>query len=274
MEPVYSFNGSAIGLGAVLRSGGVKTVIPSLASVALAPTGGAGSAVCENYNDHGISFTRAESRVFGTDIGDGIYTTYTDVYITNLNIFDRLRIALLNATISSTHNLKLNESSFDVRTTYRGIDVDGKEVVPEYDAMLCSAPTYNDVVNTLKADLEGYKQRWKAAPMQLETALKESNPLKPLGGSLVKDLKGTDIEKHSNHAIEVPGLGRAHFGEFLFKPGRRRVNLLRIQLGMFADAAPAVEGLMASPIVLQDLNGNGGGDLTVGSVEGNGSPPM
>jgi len=266
MESVYSFNGSAIGFGAVLKSNGVKTVIPSLASVALAPTGGEGSAVVENYNAHGISFTRAESRVFGTDLGDGIYTTYADVYITNLTIFDKLKIALMSATISSTHNLKLNESSFDVRTIYRGLALEDAEMVPEYDLALSSAPTYNDVLRTLKGDMAGYGQRWMAKPGQLENAVREDNPLKPLGGSLVKDLKVPEhVQKHCAHGIEIPGLGRAHFGEFLFKPGRRRVSLLRLKLD---GSTPAPNGFAL-------MSGNGDeGDVTVGSVEGNGSPPM
>lgn len=287
MESVYSFNGSAIGLGGVLSSGGVKTVIPSLASVALAPTGGLGSAVCENYNDHGISFTRAESRVFGTEIGDGVYTTYTDVYITNLNIFDRLKIALMSATISSTHNLKLNESSFDVRTSYRGVAVDDEEVVPEYDEALCMAPTYEDVVRAVNRDIRGYTKRWNADQNQLEAKLRDNNPMHPLGGSLVKDLKAAaKVEKHANHAIRIPGLGRAHFGEFLFKPGRRRVNLVRLDLGRIApipapDPEPRPPAQMrrriAQPIVLMGDEEAGGGNLggiTVGSVEGNGGPPM
>ncbi|HJQ40663.1 MAG TPA: hypothetical protein VKB93_26270 [Thermoanaerobaculia bacterium] len=285
MESVYSFNGSAIGLGGVLSSGGVKTVIPSLASVALAPTGGEGSSVCENYNNHGISFTRAESRVFGTEIGDGIYTTYTDVYVTNLNIFDRLKIALMSATISSTHNLKLNESSFDVRTSYRGVAVDDEEVVPEYDLALCSAPTYDDVVRAVKEDLRGYTKRWKTNAKLLETSLSSANPIHALGGSVVKDLKASDkIAKHANHSIVVPGVGRAHFGEFLFKPGRRRVNLLRLSVGKFAldpidiDPKPLSQSrrrVAPQRMVLMDLNdGTGGvGGITVGSVEGNGTPP-
>src|SRR6185436_4547993 len=101
------------------------------------------------------------------EIGDGIYTTYTDVYITNLNIFDRLKIALMSATISSTHNLKLNESSFDVRTSYRGIEVDDEDVIPEYDEALCLAPTYSDVVRAVKGDIKGYTKRWGADQKQL-----------------------------------------------------------------------------------------------------------
>lgn len=281
MEPFYSFNGSAVALGAVLKSGGVKTVIPSQASVALAPTGGEGSSIVENFNAHGISFTRAESRVYGSDLGDGIFTTYTDVYVTNLNIFDRLRIALMTATISSTHNLNLGESTFDVRTSYRGIAVDDEEIVPEYDLALSSAPTYSDVLRTLKGDLKGYSKRWNAKQEFLERAVKDEKPQDPIRGSLVKDLKvSRKLEKHAAHAVRIPGVGRAHFGEFLFKPGRRRVNLVRINLGNIVpppDEDPKPLALLrrraaAQPMVLQ-AGGGEEGDLTVGSVEGNGTPP-
>ena len=269
--PEYSFNASALGFGGVLTSGGVKTTIPSLASVALAPTGGEGSALVENYNANGISFTRAESRVFGTALTDTIYTTYSDVYITNLTIFDHLKIAPMNATVSSTRDLSSSESSFDVRIAYRGIAVDGQEVIPILDAELCGVPTFDAFQRMVTGSSESvamYASRFGVDPDALVRAI--GNPLNPIGGTLVKNLQapaGITLAQNGT-AIDVPGVGRAHFAEFLFKPGRRRVNLLRIKIGSGVPDTDNGRNIIA----LEDGSGPGG-DLTGGSVEGNGSPP-
>lgn len=268
MLDYYSFNASALGLGGVLSSGGVKTTIPSLASVALAPTGGEGSAVVENYNAHGISFTRAESRVFGTEVSANIYTTYSDVYITNLSVLDRLKIALMTATLSSTRDLNSSESSFDVRIAYRGIAVDGQEVIPTLDATLCAAPTFDAVQSTLSRNLVEYANRFGMTSDALVRAM--GNPLNPIGGTLMQrfDAPAGITLAQNQTAIDVPGVGRAHFAEFLFKPGRRRINLLRIKIG---SGVPDLDN-GRSNIVLMDTGPMG--DITGGSVEGNGSPPM
>jgi len=69
----YVFNASAIGLGGILTSPKRK-IIPSLASVALAPTGGEGSSVVENYDEGGIAFDKAQSTVWGSSRGN-IFST-------------------------------------------------------------------------------------------------------------------------------------------------------------------------------------------------------
>src|SRR3954447_2085574 len=98
MSGHYVFNASAIGLGGVLTSPKRK-VIPSLASVALAPTGGEGSGIVTNYDEgDGISFDYAETRVFGTSQPDNIYATRADVTINNLNVLNQLQVASMWAS--------------------------------------------------------------------------------------------------------------------------------------------------------------------------------
>ncbi len=259
----YAYHASAVGLGGVLSSGNARTVIPSQASVALAPTGGEGSAVVENYNQHGVSFSRAECRVVGTEVGDGVFTTYADVFITNLTVFGRLRIALMAATVTSTRSLEAGESNFDVRLMYRGVTVGNDEIVPVLDVDLCKAPTYGAVLNQLGADTEGYADSFGVDPAALRNALGSPDPQAAIGGTLVRGFQspyGAAIAAQSRGAVVVPDVGIAHFGEFLFKPGRRRVNLLRMKL--FDRSESTLEA------------GGDGGDLTGGSVEGNGTPPI
>jgi len=267
----YNFHANALGLGGVLRSGGVKTSLPSLASVVLAPTGGNGSAVVENYNANGISFTRAESRVFGSEVSDTIYTTHSDVYITNLTIFDRLRIALMSATLSSTRDVNLPDSSFEINLVYRGISIDGAEIIPILDGTLSGSPTFRDVQAALNSNVNEYASRFGMTPTALLDVIENPSPREPISGALVRDFtvpNGVALT-HSGHAVDVPGVGRAHFGEFLFKPGQRQVSLLRIKIG----SGPATGDTDGRNFSVLSSGGGDDGDLTGGYLEGNGSPP-
>ena len=270
----YSFNGSAVALGAVLKAGGVTTVIPSQASVALAPTGGLGYSLAGSFSQNGISFSSAGSRVYGSE-SDGVYMTEIETWVTDLSIKNRLRIALMKATISSKHDLNLGESSFRVQTTYGGIEVNDGQVIPEYDVALSEAPTYDDVRNTLLGDIDGYSERWRLSAERLETAVANRNPQDPIGGSLIRNLHAPEAVAKHGHVIRIPGVGPAHFGEFLFKPGRRRVSLLRIELGAFTGFSD--DGVLAAmsgdAVLMADDDGQTGG-LTVCSLEGNGTPPV
>ncbi|MEA2464440.1 MAG: hypothetical protein QOJ98_2187, partial [Acidobacteriota bacterium] len=51
----YTFNASALGVGGFYDRDGRRFTIPSLASVALAPTGGEGTATVQDHNQHGIA---------------------------------------------------------------------------------------------------------------------------------------------------------------------------------------------------------------------------
>src|SRR5215210_1977112 len=99
----YDYNASALGLGGVLKNAdGTTTGVPSLGSVHLAPTGGEGFAEISNYSKDGISFTTARSSVFGSDVGYRTFTTHSDVFITNLNLFGRVQAAILQMSVTST----------------------------------------------------------------------------------------------------------------------------------------------------------------------------
>ena len=127
----FTFNASALGIGGVLQYPDRTIVVPSLASVALPPTGGEGSSLVENYCRDGISFTRAETRVTGYPVGGGpTHTTVCDILITNLNVFDTLKVAMMTATLTSTHDSRdsKDDSRFDLRAMYRGVMVGEDQV--------------------------------------------------------------------------------------------------------------------------------------------------
>lgn len=295
MSEHFTYNASALGVGGVFQRNDKRTVIPSLASVALAPTGGEGYACETNYSYDGISFDRAESRVVGFDDGNGVYTTYSDVFITGLNVFDRLQIGLMHATVESRHDTKQPdaESEFKLRAVYRGIDIDGHEVLPQLDGDLMSdrCETYSKFEQHLRGKSQWYAQQFGIEETQLIDVLQKS-PKPQLRTSLLEKLdvrplrndKGEGIGRRKGYALPVPRLGKVHFAEYLVKPGRRRITLLRIDLNSLQRFVPMTEQtdetggelLVAEPMMLvsaQSKQTEFDGTLSLASVEGNGSPP-
>jgi hypothetical protein len=256
----FTYNASALGLGGVIEQGGRVTVIPSLASVALAPTGGEGSAVVENYSRDGISFSRAESRVVGYKTSGKVYTTISDIFITNLSVLGRLKVALLQGTVTSTRHLDADDSTFDLHAMYRGVEADGEELIPAVDVDLCSSSTYEDFAKRIESNVPEFAERFGVAPDALTDTLRRRR--EPIRGSLVSAMHRSDRSLVGRgNKLEIPGLGNVRFGELLVKRGRRRVNLLRFEFGRSSGDADGRE----AP---EDFNG----DLTVASGDGNGIP--
>jgi hypothetical protein len=280
----FTYNASALGAGGVIERLGKRTLIPSIASVALSPAGGEGSNVVTNYSSEELSFLRAETRVAGYSVGPNIFTTYTDVYITGLRIFDSFSVALLHATVTSTRDATApsDDNDFTLHASYRGVEVNGVEVAPVLDVDLCKCTRYDDFDNLLKkkAAIAG------VAPTPLEKRFGADTPAKQkLLQQLVRDRKvvqGSVVEKvergeklsRSGHKVFVPGLGTVRLGELMLKPGRRRLNLLRVSIGkdetIVFEAAPRTRRRALE----SDETGSSGltGSVVVASLEGNGTP--
>jgi hypothetical protein len=272
----FVFNASALGMGGKFHhAGGSCTVISSLASVALAPTGGEGSAVVENYeklleNDpkRRIAFARAESRVIGFETGRGgneQYTTYADTFITGLSVFERFKVALMQVSMTSTRGLDPADSRFELKAVYRGVELDGEEIIPAIDLELCRPSNYHDFTNTLKRDLSRYAALLNVKDTELSQAIK--NRRQPILGTIVNRIDRNDCALASGgNKLVLKELGSVRFGELLVKPGRRRVNLLRFEFG--SEDASRRE-LVASNTALLPI---GTGSMTMGSLDGNGVP--
>lgn len=259
----FTYNASALGLGGAFTRNGQRIVVPSIASVALSPTGGNGAAVVEGYNRDGVSFSSAISTVAGFESGTKVYTTDVSIRITDLSLFGQLRIALLTADITSTRDLNSAraESTFRLRATYHGVQIADGELIPLVDVSLGELPTYDDYVQRLVASPsisaagEEELQKFNAAVGRREplttsivTGVDERRP----AGAL------TAATRHGGNAVPVAGLGKVHFGELIVKPGRRRVNLLRVRFG--DDGGVTFD------------HSSDSGSLTVGSGDGNGAP--
>jgi hypothetical protein len=276
-DDFYTFNASALGFGGLLQQGRRKIAIPSQASVALAPTGGEGSSLVENFQSHGISCTRAESRVAGYSSRDTYYTTYSDILITNLSVFDRLTVSLMHLTVASTRDTRNDDSSFSLHAMYRGVMLDGDEIIPELDLDMCINSDYDRLAAAIAGDT-GKTAALEEKNKRMINAIARREPIR---SSVVRSLQirptddhCDDVEVRHGNVLNVPGFAKIYFGELLVKPGRRRVNLLRFQF------APNSAGMMESDHMesvpmssFQNLETHdGGGTLTVGSGDGNGAP--
>jgi hypothetical protein len=280
----YVFNASAIGLGGVLASPKRK-IIPSLASVALAPTGGEGSGLVTNYDDgDGISFDSAETRVFGTGQGNDTYFTRADVMINNLNVFNQLQVASMWASVTSIRQVdpatgNVTDKTFAFQAEFLGVRVNGEEIdVPVDTKVFDDNPSYDGFVKALgSADMADYRKL-----IGLDTSDAKTLVRSPRANGDAADLRTICCTAVSPHGpkgpngfhVPIKGLGKAHLAEALVKQGRRRLTLLRLELdprGFAHIGSDDTPKLMMKDVVLLSRGPGGDGSMTVGSVEGNGT---
>lgn len=274
----YDYNASALGLGGVLKNAdGTITGVPSLASVHLAPSGGEGFAEISNYNKDGVSFTTARSSVVGSDSGYRTFTTRSDVYITNLNLFGRVQAAILQMNISSTRDVFDEDpmaikadpdgARFAMNAMIRGLVIDGVEVIPELDLALTTCPTYQQLTNTIGgAGTSHYAAQFGVEPEDLVDVLAAN--VQPIRTSFVRTLQylpTSQFGPRSGFKLPVKNFGTVHFGEMVVKPGHRHANLLRIELDSTLSFWDNNEdpSFTTSPF---------GGSMTIANNVGNGSP--
>jgi hypothetical protein len=285
----YVFNASAIGLGGVLTSPKRK-VIPSLASVALAPSGGEGSSLITNYDEDGVAFDRAETRVWGSSHNGNVYATRADVVLNNLDIFNQLQVDSMWASVTSIREVLENGDVLDRKFTFQaeflGVRVNGKEIdVPIDTTPFDENASYDDFVKALgKPAMASYR---------------ELIGLDPAGTrALTRAAKGNDLattprticctavspKKKDGFHVDVRNLGTAHFAEALIKQGRRRLTLIRLDIpergsddgdgrppgpGRIAGGADVDMEIIKDVMLSRSIGGSG--SMSVGSVEGNGT---
>lgn len=258
----FTYNASAIGLGGVITQGGVTTVIPSQASVALAPSGGRGTSEVENYNQHGVSFSYARTDVQGMAIGS-MFMTKTNVLLADLSVFGRLKARIIEATVESIRDGNDDDpdaTQFTFDAKFFGLQFDDEVIAPtlalEY---LNGLPKYQPLAaDLLQGDFPTLKEKygWEGERSDLVRAANTSLPIRC---SLIDGVhRGVPGARQANGVVDFAGFAKVHLAEVLAKPGRRRVSLLRLEFG--PQDGPARES---------DADG---GSMTIASAEGNGTP--
>lgn len=287
----FTYNASALAGGGVIeKTDGSFLIVPSLAPVALSPAGGEGVAVQHNYSSPEVSFSFAETRVFGREIARNVFHTETNVYITNLRVLDVLSIAALQANVKSTHAVDPDnhddDHEFELDASYVGVVAHDPKtrashpVAPRIDLSMKGLKRYRDLQTLVERTPKGkgrqkLLERFDDAP---EDKLREAlGKGRPILSSLVETVEdeapakrgAARLARHANK-LHIPGVGTVRFGELMLKPGRRRVNLLRFEFG-----PNALMALRGGNVPQDDEEGPelySGGSLTMASVEGNGSP--
>lgn len=233
--PSYAFNASAVGLGGIIRKNGRTTVLPTMASVCLASAGGEASNRVDDYSRDGISFTRAETRVGGytTKIDGGVrHSTFSEVLLLNLKFFERISIARAQAIVTSTRDITSDDpaqelvadrTQFWVKLLYHGVEIDGDEYDTEIDTELCDATSYKHFAELLGR--RGPKLLPETQEVLAANVLQNHAPVNaPLVG-FAKEKRNAQANK-----VDVEAFGRVRFGDFIVKPDRRRVSLVRLTL--------------------------------------------
>ncbi len=260
--PSYAYNASAAALGGVITRKGRSTVVPTIGSVSLSMAGGEASNSVENYYRDDISFAHAQTRVSGysTSVrGSRLsrrYLTYADVLITKLQVFDRMKINFMQATVMSERVIETGNpllelvpdlSRFSIRLFYHGVEIDGEEVVPDVDLELCHAGTYADFLRLLPSRMDELpddtqeffgalsgESREVEAPDEILTVGKGRRPQNPPVNVPLLSLRGNgrdkDKEMVKGNRVHVPRFGRARFGDAIVKPDRQRVSLISLTL--------------------------------------------
>jgi len=288
----FTYNASAVAGGGVIeKQDGSFLIVPSLAPVALSPAGGEGVTIQQNYSSPEISFSFAETRVFGREIAKNVFFTETNVYITNLRVLDVLTIAALQANVKSTRTILVDDHDddheFELDASYVGVVVhDPKShsshpVAPKIDVSMKGLKRYRDLTKLVDKTTRAAKPKLldrfdTASEDKLREALGKGRPVL---GSLVDSVddevpavRGGVRLARKNHKLHIPGVGVVRFGELMLKPGRRRVNLLRFKFG--PDDVLSLRGGSEDDPIDNDEAPEiyTGGSLTIASVEGNGSP--
>jgi hypothetical protein len=280
----YYYTTNAVGLGGVLKHpDGATTIIPSLASVVLPSTGGEGFNEVMNYNQGGVSFSNARSSVLGYDSDYRTFTTRADAYITNLNLFGRIKADILQTSISSTREVREeldmevetnpDNVRFSMQAMIRGLTIDGVEVIPELDLELCECRTYEQFAARIGTDSAGTDTR------QLDGETEEQQTTltataRPLLASCFRAIRHQPSDRFGQcdgFKLPVKDLGNVYFGELIVKPGSRHVNLLRIEFNSpyaFSKSAYAQgEALVAEPVFKVTSSVTGGAETNADATE-------
>lgn len=278
----FAFNASALAAGGVIERGNAVVSTSSLGSIVLAPTGGEGRSAISDYYSQELKIESAETRVSGRrfmekDPRSGKeeerFATWTSVLMKNVWIFDRVHVTDMQATMTSTRGFEDDDDhEFEVVVRFGVVTVDRKPVKIGIDQNLMGLRRYRDLERFLGSEraAAAVAKRHEAKGDALMSAFKRR---KPIHVSLVERITGWRDDTLAT--IFVPGLGTFRFGELMLKPGQRRVNLIRVTFGppreQFEAAAP--QAMMADgaegPTSPDEPTG---GEMTVGSGEGNGTP--
>ncbi|HKR65162.1 MAG TPA: hypothetical protein VJZ00_15635 [Thermoanaerobaculia bacterium] len=304
----FTFHANTLAFGGQVEDAGKTKYLPSQASVALPPGGGVGESTIADFNENGVSFYSAKSNVLGNSFEDKLYNTYANVTVTKLDIEGRIQADVLSSSVTSINRREgecLGESRISFDANIIGLVIDGHPIEIDFNPEpFRRHGTYAEFVESFKSMTEEQVTELAAAynwpldecvtivegvknfhvPRRCTTGIRAS-----LLRSTTPKLSPGEIPgiTRRGFTIEVAGFGLIHLGEVLLKAGRRRVNLMRVELGKTLDGktwgrvsmatggdeprlkAVALSDTTGEPVGL--TSGGSGGGYTLCSGEGNGT---
>ena len=265
----FSFHANTLAFGGQIdKAGCARKYLPSQASVTLPPEGGFGESAISDFCEDGISFHRAESRVFGDSFEDRLFKTYANVTVYGLDIAGFVQADVLTASIVSINERvagRTSESRISFDANIVGLVIGGHPYDVKFDTMpFLKYGTFGEFTDSfatmdedaVRAAAETYN--WPFAECRTVTrSLRTGEPdrvsfhvpersRQGLRATLVRDivpsLKSGDTPplKRQGFTIEVPELGLVHLAEVLLTTGRRGINLLRVELGQTLEGFPMI----------------------------------
>jgi hypothetical protein len=130
----FAFNASALAFGGRIQQPSCS-VIPSQASVALAPSGGEGYETIRNFDYKGIiTFDEASVYVAGSEEHGNIRNTLASVTIKNLNVLNLFHAESLSSRVSSRHVLGEDEGEITFQgTSIENLRIGGRKATVRFD---------------------------------------------------------------------------------------------------------------------------------------------
>lgn len=261
----FSFNANTLAIGGQIEARGNRKLLLSKGSVTLPQEGGFGESVICDYSEEGVSFLRAESRVYGSNFRNKQFKTFANVTVYGLDLDGRVQVDVLSASITSI-NERLNgtgggESRISFDASVVGLVIDGHpynvgiDTKPYLDNGTFSE--FTEAFTSMTAAEVEEKARafnWSIeecqtdgrfhVPQRCQNAVRAS-----IVSKITPALAGDKPElRQQGFTIEVPNFGLLHLGEVMLTVGKRGINLLRVERGRtLEDLAPVVEIEEVSP---------------------------
>ena len=232
----FLYRAHAVGLSASFQKPYVES-LGSIASTALAITGGVASARETNYKYRDIlSFSLAETHLIGHETTEqGVHNTLTTTTIEGLNVMNVLMADRIVLRMASRHFMDDAEAAHTfVGSHIENLRIGGHAVDINYDSSVLAEW---DTFSKAKA---GFQKR---RPDRQDLA---SHTL-PM--SIVTAVSAPPGMVTEGNRIDFPEFGSIYLGEVFIKDGQRRITMMRLALGC--------------PVR---------GDVTIADGDGNGQP--
>jgi hypothetical protein len=252
MEKTFIYNASALAIGGTFTRP-IERVINVPASSTLPREGGYNTARTGKYRlEEFLSFESAYTQVAGSqDPKDKSFTSLASATVEGLNILDVLTADRVVAQLAVNHPADGGEPEIvPLGTRFDNLRIAGCPIKVDLDlAMFTTLGTFSSFRDRYAKD-RGFRDQ--ARQRFLWDKMEEDAPPETDGTvccSLTRRIVGLDTSiERRGYKLRIPQFGTVYIAEIFLSPKRRKITMLRLDLGSPAEAR-----------------------MSVGEVDGNGS---